>query len=329
MASILLERNEVFMTAALILAAGDVSGDDKFGPMDIIGEVSSIKRVILVYKQSGIKKIVVVTGYGAEALERHCSHLGVVFLRNDDYESSDMLKSAKIGLTYLADKCSSAFISPADIPLFSAETVKSMVNKQGSVIIPMHNNKTGHPLLLSRNLFEKVIEYKGTDGLEGALSGGDVERVFFDVQDVGIVTHVQGGMDLSGIIEAHSLRSIRAENKIMLTGEKGFFGPGAMHLLTLTNETGSLRQAAQQMGVSYSKAWKMITDIEDQLGVSILKSKAGGQKGGGSELTESGHELMRRYEMLEIESADYVQRSFERIFATPLYPKPEQNQCTE
>ena len=310
------------MVAALILAAGSISGDGKPGPLDTIGDVSSIKRVILVYRQAGVKRIVVVTGHDAEALEKHCSHLGVVFLRNDEYGRSDMLASVKIGLGYLKEKCSRAFISPVDIPLFAAETVSSMMEKEGNVIIPMHKNKTGHPLLLSNGLFDMILEYDGSDGLEGALSGGDISRVFFDVPDVGIITRMDDNADLSGIIRNHSLRKIRVEAKIMMTGEKGFFGPGTMHLLSLTNETGSLRKAARQMGVSYSKAWKMITDVEEQLGISVLESKVGGQKGGGSQLTKSGIELMKRYEKLDKESADFVQSSYERIFGEPLAPNP-------
>ena len=303
------------MTAALILAAGNVSEEDGLGPMANVGEVSSIKRILLVFRQAGVKKIVVVSGFGAEALEKHCSHFGVVFLRNYEYENGEMLTSAIIGLEYLKDKCDKVFITPANVPLFSAETVESMDNKEGHVIIPMHKNKTGHPLLLSRSLFNRVMEYSGPDGLEGALSGEGVKRVFFEVPDAGIIAYAHNNADLNRIIENHSLRRIKPEMKVMLSGEKGFFGPGALQLLNLTSETGSLRQAAQHMGISYSKAWKMITDIERQLGFPILSSKVGGKSGGGSELTDECRAFMARYDAFMSECEGLIKAAFDKHFS--------------
>ena len=45
------------------------------------------------------------------------------------------------------------------------------------------------------------------------------------------------------------------------------FGPGARELLRCVDETGSLSQGAKKMGMSYSKAWRMVGEIERGLGV--------------------------------------------------------------
>ena len=302
------------ITAALILAAGNLPEEDGRGPMENVGEVSSIKRVIMVFRQAGIKKIVVITGFGAETLERHCSHLGVVFLRNNKFETGDMLSSVKVGLRYLADKCDRVFITPADVPLFSAETIKKMQGATESVVIPIYNNKTGHPLLLSGSLFERILDYDGGGGLETALSDINIERRFFDVLDRGILIEAQNNADISNVIENNSLRRIWPEMKLMLSGEKGFFGPGALQLLSLTGETGSLKQAAMQMGVSYSKAWKIIADIESQAGFPVLRSQAGGRKGGSSELTKECLDLMARYKAFMAECEAFIKTAFEKHF---------------
>ena len=163
------------MTAALILAAGIVPEDSKRRPMDAIGGASSIKRIIMVFKQAGIKKIVVVTGYDAEEMENHCGRMGVIFLRNNNYNIGDMLSSVRIGLEYLKDKCDKAFITPADVSLFSSQTVKKMDKASEPIVIPICYNKTGHPLLLSQSLFDRVVEYGGSGGIGGALSGADAD----------------------------------------------------------------------------------------------------------------------------------------------------------
>ena len=51
---------------------------------------------------------------------------------------------------------------------------------------------------------------------------------------------------------------------IKLTDDGGtpFFGPGVAQLFTFIEETGSVRHASERMGLSYSKAWKMIRGTE-------------------------------------------------------------------
>jgi molybdate transport repressor ModE-like protein len=302
------------MTSAIIASAGSVFGEDERKSTDNIGETSSIRRIIMAFRQAGIKTIVVVTGFDADVLERHCSHMGVIFLRNNAYDSGDMLSSVKIGISYLKDKCEKAFISPAYVPFFSAETVKSMASMTEPVVIPMCNNKTGHPLLLSANLFDRVLEYDGSGGLEDALSGEDVARRFLDVSDEGILIHTRDRSNANAVTENQSLRKIRPDARIRLMGEKPFFGPGTLHLLNLTHETGSLSQAAQQMGISYSKAWKMVAAAEKQLDSKLIISKQGGRAGGGSEITKDGLEFMKRYEAFLTECSEFIDASFENHF---------------
>ncbi|MCL2437110.1 MAG: NTP transferase domain-containing protein [Clostridiales bacterium] len=302
------------MTAALILAAVVLPEDGKRKPTDALGEVSSIKRIIMVFQQAGIKKIVVVTGSDADALEKHCAHMGVIFLRSETYETGDMLSSVKAGLAYLKNKCSKVFITPVHIPLFSAETVKSMDSADGPVVIPKYNEQAGHPLLLFKSLFKNVLNYDGQGGLSGALSGEDIARHFVEVSDQGILTDTRNSANVSDLIETQGLQTIRPEAKIRLLGEKEFFGPGTLLLLNLTQETGSLKQAAQQMGVSYSKALKMIAGMENQLGYTILESRQGGSGGGSSIITKRGLDFMKRYEAFESECNERIKGAFEKYF---------------
>lgn len=67
-------------TAALIVAAGMSSRMGDFKPMLNIGSISIAQRVVATFQQAGIRKIVMVTGYNAVALERHLSESGVIEL---------------------------------------------------------------------------------------------------------------------------------------------------------------------------------------------------------------------------------------------------------
>lgn len=77
------------------------------------------------------------------------------------------------------------------------------------------------------------------------------------------------------------------------------FGEGPLMLLKKVEETGSLRQAALSMEMSYSKAWTMVKTMEKELKVSILNRCIGGQQGGGSSLTPEAKKLMDKYEQLK------------------------------
>lgn len=84
----------------------------------------------------------------------------------------------------------------------------------------------------------------------------------------------------------------------MLCGEDGerFFGEGPCRLLHLIEETGSLRSAALGMGLSYSKALRIVKQAEKELGFALTCKTIGGRGGGGSTLTTEARNFLERYE---------------------------------
>jgi molybdate transport system regulatory protein len=90
-----------------------------------------------------------------------------------------------------------------------------------------------------------------------------------------------------------------------------------VRLLALIDETGSLAEAAQRMRLSYRRAWGKVREIEQNLGLKLVESTAGGPGGGGSRLTADGRRLVDMYQRFERAARDGVARQFERIFAAP------------
>ena len=86
--------------------------------------------------------------------------------------------------------------------------------------------------------------------------------------------------------------------KITLTDDNGikFFGEGPCRLLRCVEKTGSLRAAAMEMKMAYSKASKILKQAENNLGFPLTSRSTGGKDGGGSILTPEGEMLLRRYE---------------------------------
>ena len=86
--------------------------------------------------------------------------------------------------------------------------------------------------------------------------------------------------------------------KIILTNDNGikFFGEGPCRLLHCVEKTGSLRAAAMEMEMAYSKASKILKQAEENLGFSLTTRSTGGKDGGGSILTPEGKQLLWQYE---------------------------------
>ena len=80
--------------------------------------------------------------------------------------------------------------------------------------------------------------------------------------------------------------------------QERFFGPGRVELLQRIDETGSIRKAAADMGMSYKKAWTMVTALNRQVRRPLVIVKVGGEKGGGSVITDEAKELISYHNQL-------------------------------
>lgn len=91
---------------------------------------------------------------------------------------------------------------------------------------------------------------------------------------------------------------MKAITRIIFIDDNGdkFFGEGPCKLLHAIDETGSLNQAANSMGMAYTKALKLLSNAEKQLGFPLTVRSIGGKTGGGSQLTPEGKEWLKRYE---------------------------------
>jgi molybdate transport system regulatory protein len=98
--------------------------------------------------------------------------------------------------------------------------------------------------------------------------------------------------------------------KVWLDNNGKAFGDGPYELLIRVEKRMSLHQAANQMGMSYSKAWRLVRTLEERLGFALLVRKVGGQSGGGSNVTSRGKDLMNHYGRFRKD----VERGLEKIY---------------
>jgi len=96
-------------------------------------------------------------------------------------------------------------------------------------------------------------------------------------------------------------------------GEK-VFGDGPLDILHRVERTGSLRQAAAEINMSYSQAWNLMKNLEKRLGFKLLERKIGGKSGGGSQLTEEARDLMMKFEMFRKRASESLNLLYKEIF---------------
>ena len=286
-------------TAALIVAAGMSSRMGDFKPMLSIGSITIAQRVIATFHQAGIEKIVMVTGYQAVTLERHLSGSGVIFLRNDHYETTQMFDSVKIGLEYLMDKCDRVLFTPVDVPLFTAETVRRLLDANAALACPVCDGQQGHPLLISAALLPKILADCGEQGLKGAVSRCGAALTAVAVNDPGTLRDADTPEDYSALVEYHNSQLIRPVVSVSLNREMPFFDRKTAMLLMLIDETSSVRAAGQRMQLSYSSCWNLIHTLESQLNFSLIERTQGGAGGSQSRLTQQGRLLLERFDAYE------------------------------
>jgi molybdenum cofactor cytidylyltransferase len=193
-------------TGAVIVAAGMSTRMHDFKQLMKIDGMALAERVAVNFQRAGIKDIVMVTGYRAEQVEKELSHLGITFLWNRDYETTQMFDSAKMGLAALKDRCDSILFCPADVPFFSDNTAEALLAAKGKLVFPVSNGRNGHPIRIDTDLIPRILEYQGDRGLKGALDSLDTKPVSLYVEDEGSVTDADTKEDYHHLEKIHNTR---------------------------------------------------------------------------------------------------------------------------
>jgi molybdate transport system regulatory protein len=76
-------------------------------------------------------------------------------------------------------------------------------------------------------------------------------------------------------------------------------GPGKIALLEHIEATGSLSQAARELGMSYRRAWLLLADINRMFTDPATTASVGGSGGGGAQLTDLGRAIVKAYREIE------------------------------
>jgi molybdate transport system regulatory protein len=93
-----------------------------------------------------------------------------------------------------------------------------------------------------------------------------------------------------------------------------FMGIGLVWLIRRIKRFGSIRRAAEDMGMSYVKALRILNRLERKLGKKILVRRIGGATRGGTALTPFAEQFVERYERYHKRVTDFARREFAHDF---------------
>jgi len=100
------------------------------------------------------------------------------------------------------------------------------------------------------------------------------------------------------VAKKSSSQSLRPRLRVT-RGEDIALGPGKVDLLALVAETGSIREAADRMAMSYMRAWTLIKTMNACFKEPLIEATRGGSAHGGARLTGTGKQALQLYQEME------------------------------
>lgn len=103
------------------------------------------------------------------------------------------------------------------------------------------------------------------------------------------------------------MNSYQLNGRIWLedNGEK-ILGHGRVELLERIKDSGSIRQAALQMKMSYKQAWDLINHMNTHFQSPLVISQRGGKGGGNAVVTDRGLKLINSFKELQKKFREFL-----------------------
>lgn len=188
---------------AIVLAAGYSSRANAFKMTLPMGQMSVLEQTIS--KFEGLcSRVIVVAGFQAEIIQEEIAKIisknaysfQIKFVYNENFNQG-MFHSIQKGCNEV--NAPTFFITPGDCPLVKKETVQLLAKHKGNVVIPSFDYKGGHPIKLSSEVKQKILETNPESNLRVVLGG--YEKQYMNVDDAGVLMDVDTPEDYQKAID--------------------------------------------------------------------------------------------------------------------------------
>lgn len=191
---------------AIVLAAGYSSRANAFKMTLPMGQMSVLEQTIS--KFEGVcSRVIVVAGFQAEIIQEEIAKIiienaysfQIKFVYNENFNQG-MFHSIQKGCSEV--NAPTFFITPGDCPLVKKETVQLLAKHKGNVVIPSFDYKGGHPIKLSSEVKQKILETNPESNLRVVLGG--YEKQYMNVDDAGVLMDVDTPEDYQKAIDFYN-----------------------------------------------------------------------------------------------------------------------------
>jgi molybdate transport system regulatory protein len=90
-------------------------------------------------------------------------------------------------------------------------------------------------------------------------------------------------------------------------------GPGKADLLDAIGRSGSIRAAAEELEMSYMRAWTLVRTMNAAFRSPLVEKERGGAGQGGAQLTDRGRDVLELYRRMEEKAARAIAREWEQM----------------
>jgi molybdenum cofactor cytidylyltransferase len=160
------------MTGAVILAAGR---SRRMGTQKVLlpfRGTTVIEHIVDQLMASSIDGVYAVIGHEGNRVRDALGGYPVSLVENPDPDA-DMLSSVRRGVAALPEACQAFLVVLGDQPRITAALVDDLLRARASsakgIVVPVHDGKRGHPLLVSAGYRSEINQHHDGVGLRGLL----------------------------------------------------------------------------------------------------------------------------------------------------------------
>lgn len=156
------------MIVAVLLAAGESRRMGELKQLLPLGDKTLVEHCVDNLLASKVDEVIVVTGHREQEVRGAIGNRPVKFVHNADYQSG-MASSIRRGVTEVSDAADACVISLVDQPRIDRETIDCLIEAYESstslIVIPTHQGKSGHPIILDLALRNEILAMNPEIGL--------------------------------------------------------------------------------------------------------------------------------------------------------------------
>lgn len=195
--------------AGLVLAAGESSRMGRDKALLTYRGRTFLETILARLREAGIDRLAVVLGHHAETIQEAigfstAASAGVEVILNPDYRRGQT-SSLQAGLAALQKPAAAPPAAPSGIPdaivlclvdhpAFDPTTVRALIatfERTGApVVVPVHEGRRGHPVLIASPLFAPLLALSPDDGANIVIRAWRQKTEQVEVRDAGILVDV-------------------------------------------------------------------------------------------------------------------------------------------